>query len=141
MSAALKLIQEPEDISEKPLLGKKWPKPRLVWENPKISDGTHKEKPKVKPDASYGRVHYNYFRTYDPATGRYITSDPIGLRGGMNTYAKIWIDPNKLVVRRIEKSRIINGSVVQEIVNFNNVKVGHTIPSSMFEPEIVDCSR
>jgi len=31
-------------------------------------------------------LHYNYFRDYDPATGRYITSDPIGLRGGLNSY-------------------------------------------------------
>ena len=38
-------------------------------------------------DAVVG-LHYNYYRDLDPATGRYVESDPIGLAGGgANTYA------------------------------------------------------
>ena len=33
-----------------------------------------------------GRQHYNYFRDYDPITGRYVQSDPIGLEGGLSTF-------------------------------------------------------
>ena len=38
-------------------------------------------------------THYNYFRDYDPATGRYVQSDPIELRGGLNTYGYVGAHP------------------------------------------------
>ncbi|WP_207232145.1 RHS repeat-associated core domain-containing protein [Corallincola spongiicola] len=60
-------------------------------------------------------LHYNYFRDYDPETGRYIQSDPIGLNGGLNTYGYVgrnptgFVDPLGLLVW----SQSYGGSIVK----------------------------
>jgi len=43
-------------------------------------------------------LRYNLFRYYDPDVGRFVSQDPIGLLGGVNTYRYApdplsWIDP------------------------------------------------
>ncbi|MDP3670957.1 MAG: DUF2235 domain-containing protein, partial [Telluria sp.] len=54
-------------------------------------------------DAETG-LYYNDHRYYDPARGRYMTPDPLGLRAGANSYAYVngnplkYIDPSGLVL-------------------------------------------
>ena len=52
-------------------------------------------------DAETG-LHYNFFRYYEPNSGRFVNQDPIGLWGGENLYAfapnaQGWIDPLGLI--------------------------------------------
>ncbi|AVI32176.1 RHS repeat-associated core domain-containing protein [Acinetobacter baumannii] len=46
-------------------------------------------------------LHYNRYRYYEPHSARYVSKDPIGLEGGMNTSSYVsdpnqWIDPEGL---------------------------------------------
>lgn len=44
--------------------------------------------PGQRYDAESG-LHYNVQRDYDPASGRFVTSDPLGLQGGISTYGYV----------------------------------------------------
>jgi RHS repeat-associated protein len=47
-------------------------------------------------DAETG-LNYNYYRDYNPALGRYIETDPIGLSGGINLFVYVANSPIKLI--------------------------------------------
>jgi RHS repeat-associated protein len=57
-------------------------------------------------------LHYNYFRDYDASLGRYVQSDPIGLDGGLNTYAYAFTDPLAIV----DPEGLRGGDVVKQVL-------------------------
>jgi RHS repeat-associated protein len=80
-------------------------KKRWLWDNDTFGTNAPNNNPEALGAFTYnlrfpGQVfdgqaglHYNYFRDYDSAIGRYVESDPIGLDGGVNTYWYADADP------------------------------------------------
>jgi RHS repeat-associated protein len=85
-----------------------WRQRRTAWGEP-VAGGGSVDCPLRFPgqyaDAETG-LHYNLARHYDPATGRYLTPDPLGLVGGPDPHAYVpnpmaWLDPLGLACRKV----------------------------------------
>lgn len=70
-------------------------------------------------------LHYNYFRYYDPSLGRYVTSDPIGLEGGVNTYLYASANSSKYYDREgLSKSKLAKyalGAILAAATKLKNI--------------------
>lgn len=90
-------------------------------------------------DAEIG-LHYNYFRDYEAATGRYVESDPIALRGGVNTYVYVSNNPIQWVDRRgLDGSPFCSGANGMLPPGYGNAHDGFCIPDLPPPPPRSDC--
>jgi hypothetical protein len=62
--------------------------------------------------ARFVTPHYNYFRDYDPAVGRFVEPDPIGLFGGTNTFVYTYQNPiSRFDIRGLYRSSLNHQSL------------------------------
>ena len=88
--------------------------------------------------------HYNYHRYYDPKVGRYLTSDPIGLAGGLNSYgyanSEPWgvVDPYGLYTLDFAKNRLEASNVKPEFPAHMGPTPSTTIPARYSSKQIFE---
>lgn len=81
-------------------------------------------------------LHYNRFRYYDPRTGRYLSPDPLGLRGGIDPYAYVE-DP----LARMDPLGLIDDCDIDDVTRAMMDKNGLTQESLLYrtmDPQYLD---
>jgi uncharacterized protein RhaS with RHS repeats len=90
-------------------------------------------------------MHYNYFRDYDPATGRYSQSDPIGLVAALNTYS--YVSGNPLHDSDAKGMSPDSWCVIKAFwTNYQNMRTANTINADKYfhckaNCEAAQCSK
>jgi RHS repeat-associated protein len=95
---------------------------------------------------SHAGLSQNYFRDYDPAIGRYVESDPIGLTGGVNTYGYVGSNAGMLTDAlglRIDWGHwtFTNPRVLENFAGLNNEIVASGIPDDCFTLRVTGGDR
>lgn len=85
-------------------------------------------------------ANYNYFRDYDPATGRYVESDPVGLVAGVNTYSYVKNRPLSRIDKRGLTGAEVSGSGINETLQDLPDKLCDIWPARCIKNAIV-CTR
>lgn len=81
--------------------------------------------PGQRYDAVSG-LNYNYFRDYDPTGGRYVQSDPVGMRGGLSTYGYAsknpmsLVDPKGLLAFGPTCNAQMRAAIIQAVIELSN---------------------
>jgi RHS repeat-associated protein len=65
-------------------------------------------------------LRYNWNRYYDPSTGRYLTPDPIGLRGGINLFVYTQGNP----INRFDRSGKTTAEIIYCLIHPHNCYIG-----------------
>jgi len=97
-------------------------------------------------------LYYNYFRYYDPNTGRYLRIDPVGILGGLNGYSYVrnnplkWVDPLGLWPWYLDKPTEQQAQNAQDLLqkyvpNLSDKEASQIINDSIDEASTGDFAR
>ncbi|SUB52183.1 RHS repeat-associated core domain-containing protein [Pasteurella testudinis] len=117
-------------------------KPRTLWglvldSYQRSEANTHPLDPQLLFAGQYADnesgLAYNRFRYYDPSTGNYLTSDPIGLNGGETPYSYVqnpwdWLDPFGLASCNYRKIYMDAYPKMKKFIGTGKLEVHHRIP-------------